>query len=149
MKFLSGLLGKKTGEDQSKQQRWAMSPLEARHRAKMIIKSAANFGVELDYSPESLTKVDFLIDRERDTGLGLTKEMAVVMLCIGAYAGEVIVRHINAKWVYGNDDAQHDPLLILYADKYAINVVSMVFRRFIQGEPHSVAGMYEETKKLQ
>lgn len=148
MSFLAKLFNKKT-EGQKQPERWSLTPLEARMRAKWIVKSARKLGIELNYLPESLTVVDILIDKERETKVGLTEEMAVVLLSLGAYVGEVMVRNMKAKWVYGAEDKTHDPLLILVDEKYAINVVSMVFRRFIVGDPHSVAAMYEETIKLE
>jgi len=147
MKFISKLFGKRF-EDSESLKRWELTPIEARHRAKLIVKSAAALGIELDYSPESLKEVDMLIDKERETGIGLTSEMAHEMISIGAYVGEVFVRHLDGKWGYGSDSKMHDPLVMVIKGRYVINVVSMVFKRFVAGEPHSAAGMFEETKKL-
>jgi hypothetical protein len=141
------MFGKET-EDTNKPHKWAMNPLQAAHRAKMMVKSAAQLGVELDFSPDSLTNIDMLIDKERETGIGMTKEMEFVMLSLGAYVGEVMVKHLDAKWVSGADSATQDPLLILIDNKFAINVISIVLRRFVTGPPNSAATLYEETKKL-
>lgn len=147
MKFLSKLFKNKF-EDSEGHERWELTPLEARQRAKLIVKSAAALGIELDYSPESLKAIDMLIDKERETGIGLTPEMAHEMVSIGAYIGEVFVRHLDSKWTYGADPKMHDPLVMVIKGRYVINVVSMAFKRFVAGEPNSAAGMFEETGKL-
>ena len=147
MKLLSRLFGKKA-EERGTVQRWSLSPWEARMRAGRMVRSAAGLGVELDYSPESLAKVDMLIDKERETGVGPTKEMVYVLVSLGAYAGEVMVRHLGGEWHRAAAAPLQDPLVMVVGDKYAVNVVSMVLRRFLAGEPHSVARMFEEAKKL-
>ncbi|MEN6521029.1 MAG: DUF6278 family protein [Armatimonadota bacterium] len=147
MKFLSKLFDKKS-EEPEKPHRWELTPFEARHRANLIVKSAAALDVVLDYSPESLKSVDLLIDKERETGLGLTPEMAHEMISLGAYVGEVMVRHLDGKWAYGTMLEKHDPLVMIINGRYVINVVSVVFKRFTSGEPNSVVSMFEETRKL-
>lgn len=147
MSFLSKLTCKKA-EDTDKPHKWSMNPLQAAHRAKMMVKSASQLDVELNFAPESLTNVDLLIDKERETGIGLTKEMEFVMISLGAYVGEVMVKNLKAEWIYGADSSTQDPLLILVDGKFAINVVSIVLRRFIVGPPNSAAALFEETKKL-
>ncbi|MEN6371379.1 MAG: DUF6278 family protein [Armatimonadota bacterium] len=147
MKFLSKMFENKDDEPE-KPHRWELTPFEARHRANLIVKSAAALDVELDYSPESLKSVDLLIDKERETGIGLTPEMAHEMVSLGAYVGEVMIRHLNGKWAYGTMPQKHDPLVMIINGRYVINVVSVAFKRFMAGEPNSVATMFEETKKL-
>lgn len=147
MKFLAKLFEKKADEPE-KPHKWELTPLEARHRANLIAKSAAALDVELDYSPESLKSVDLLIDKERETGIGLTPEMSHEMVSLGAYVGEVMVRHLDGKWAYGTESKMHDPLVMIIKGRYVINVVSVVFKRFVSGEPNSTAVMFEETRKL-
>ncbi len=146
MKFFSRLFGKKSKPP--RQRRWSMNPLQAKYRAKLMVKSAARLGVVLDYSVESLANVDMLIDKERETGIGLTKEMAEVLLSIGSYVGEVMVRNMEAVWAYGAEIETQDPLLIIVDGKYALNVVSMVFHRFMHGEPHGIVRMYQEAQSM-
>lgn len=146
MKFLAGLFGKH-GQD-GEAHRWSLNPYQAHYRAGMTVKSAKRLGVELDYSPKSLADVDMLIDKERETGIGLTKEMSEVLLSLGSYVGEVMVRNMNATWAEGAVLPTQDPLLILVDGKFAINVISLVFHRFISGPPHSMAAMYEEAEKM-
>lgn len=127
---------------------WSLTTLEARVRAKMMVTSAGGYGIVLDYSPESLAGIDFLIDKERDTKVGPTEEMQYVLVSLGAYVGEVMRRHLNGKWSRGVDNPSQDPVVMVIEGKYAINVVSTVFKRFLAGESFSVAKMYEETAKL-
>jgi hypothetical protein len=150
MGILSKLFGKRIEktEETGEIVPWKLTPVEARMRAGLMVKSAAKLGVQLDYSPESLAAIDMLIAKERETGVGLTKEMQFEMVSLGAYVGEVLVRHLDAKWVRGSGQPVHDPLLILVDCKYAVNAVSIVFRRFVMGEPHSVVRMYEETRRM-
>jgi len=146
MKLLRRLFQKRAERPQS--QRWSLTPFEARFRAAWAVRSAARLGVELDYSPESLEKVDLLIDKERETGIGLTKEMKLVILSLGAYVGEVMIRRLGARWARGADPTWQDPLVLVVGGKYAINVVSIAFRRFLAGDPHSMATAFEEARKL-
>ena len=125
-----------------------LAPMDAKIRASMVVKQAAKIGIELDYSPESLTHIDTIIDKDRQVGIGMTDDMKIELTSLAAYVGEVMIRNMNAKWARGVETPTQDPLLILVDEKYAINVVSMVMRRFASGEPASVAKMYKETEKL-
>jgi len=147
MRFLSNLFGRKAEETQ-RAFKWTLTPFEARARAQMMVKSAARLGIELSYLPESLADIDMLIDKERETGIGTTKEMCKVLVWLGAYSGEVLVRNLGGKWQRGSGAPDQDSLVLVIDDKYAINVVSMVLRRFVLGKPHSIAKMYEEVQKL-
>jgi hypothetical protein len=147
MRFLSNLFGRKADETQ-RVFKWTLTPFEARARAQMMVKSAAKLCIELNYSSDSLADIDMLIDKERETGIVTTKEMCKVLLWLGAYSGEVLVRNLGGKWQRGSGAPDQDPLVLVINGTYAINVVSMVFRRFVLGEPHSIARMYEEVVKL-
>lgn len=145
MKFLSKLFGKPIDESSGQ---WTLTPFQAKIQAAVVVQSAAKLGVNLDYSPNSLVEVDMLIDKERQTGVGMTKEMAGVLLSLGAYAGQVMAMHLGGKWQKGIGTEQQDPLIILIDKKFAINVISTAFKRFLEGEPFSVARMFNETLKL-
>ena len=147
MKLLSRLF-RTRAEKQQEAERWSLTPFQARLRAAWVVRSAAKLGVELDYTPESLANVDFLIDKERQTSVGLTKEMKLVLLSLGAYVGEVMIRHLGARWARGADPTSQDPLVLVVGGRYAVNVVSITFRRFLAGDPHSLAKAFEETQKL-
>lgn len=154
MRFLLKLFGHgKDGEKTpsgvpSPPKPWKLTPIEARMRAKMMVASAKKLGVELDYSPESLEKIDFLIDKERETGVGATNEMQQVLISLGAYVGEVMVRELDGIWALSETQPAQDPLVVVVGGKYAVNVISSVFRRFLMGEPHGAMRTFEECKKL-
>jgi|GEM_PF-2988391 len=138
----------KAGDAPSQPKPWKLTPIEARTRAKMMVASAKKLGVELDYSPASLEKVDFLIDKERETGVGATKEMQQVLISLGAYTGEVIVRELDGIWALSETQPVQDPLVVVVGGKYAVNVISAIVRRFVMGEPHGAVRTFEECKKL-
>ena len=141
-------LRRKRPESNERTVQWSLAPWEAKARAAIMTKLAAGYGIDLDYSPESLASVDFLIDKERETRVGMTDEMVQVIVSLGSYVGEVMVREMGGKWTKGSGDPNQDPLVMEIDGTFAINVVSVVFRRFLQGPPFSVAVMYGETEKL-
>lgn len=152
MGLISKLFGKKVEEPNREFPEgikpWSLTPIEAKVRAKMVVVGAKSHGIELNYSPESLADIDFLIDKERETKVGPTEEMQYVLVSIGAYVGEVMRQNLGGKWGRGVDNPSQDPVVMVINGKYGINVVSTVFKRYFAGEPFSVAKMYEETAKL-
>lgn len=72
--------------------------------AEIVVKGAGQMHHhELDYSHESLHWLDRLLDSFGREG---SAKMAEMVLCAGAYVGEVLVRHDGYEWVlFPNDVA--------------------------------------------
>jgi hypothetical protein len=74
------------------------SPEDARDFAEKAVESARKFaGIELDFTPESLKRVDQLLDGWH--GQGQTcQSMPTTVYLFGSYLGEVIIRNHGGRW---------------------------------------------------
>jgi hypothetical protein len=76
---------------------------EMRRFATVFVETSARHGFDLDYSPESLTRVEELIDKLfadlRPWRRGKpAKRFANMAPVVGAYVGEVFVRQLGGQW---------------------------------------------------
>ncbi|MFC9468888.1 hypothetical protein [Streptomyces coelicoflavus] len=77
----------------------APSAQEMRTRAAAFVSGATRRGrLPLDYSVASLRVVDFLVEGLRRDGVEETR-VGEVLLDLGAYVGEVLVRRAGATWI--------------------------------------------------
>lgn len=84
--------------------RYPATPEFASQHAEVIVQTVLkfdNFG--LDYSPESLQKVDDIIERFRQGG-AKEDDNATTLFLFGCYLGEVLVRNCGARWVSANEE---------------------------------------------
>ena len=106
----------------------------------MCVEVARNVSrVELDYSPGSLKYLDSLIpsdgEVEREPPEG-------VILAMGCYLGETIIRHLGGRWSWeGPDAGLTQPHVQIGTQK--VNVFGKVRKRFRYGESDSLAWFYQ------
>ncbi|KXO88466.1 hypothetical protein AXK57_04490 [Tsukamurella pulmonis] len=102
-------------------------------------------GVELDYSPASLSAVDTLLDGFREPG---SDAMAETIFLFGCYVGEVLVRNAGYAWVDTPEDGLPyvGPLSVVCgppdSGRFA-SPINKVFKRVDEGEGDSVSFFYE------
>lgn len=68
------------------------------HAAQFIVRATLSNGLPLAYSVASLRTADFVVDGLRKGGSLHPARMESTLLGIGAYVGEVLVRHAAAVW---------------------------------------------------
>lgn len=76
-----------------------LTPDYASRHAQIAVDAARDVeGVELDYSPESLIKVDRIVAGFHDAGVR-SSQVGATVFSFGCYVGEVLVRHQGGRWV--------------------------------------------------
>lgn len=74
------------------------TPENAAALAKLAVDAAWNVdSIELDYSPQSLSKVDGIIGKFHSERLA-PNQIGSTIFSFGCYVGEVLVRHQNGVW---------------------------------------------------
>ncbi|MFE2463716.1 hypothetical protein [Streptomyces sp. NPDC059402] len=82
------------------------SAQEMRMRAATFVRRLSRRGrLPLDYSVASLRVADFLLDGLRSSGAEEARD-GEVLLDLGAYVGEVLVRRAGATWIDFDADQQ-------------------------------------------
>ena len=75
------------------------TPENAARHADNAVRAARNVdGIELDYSPTSLARVDNILAGFHSEGLS-EGEIGETVFSFGCYAGEVLVRHHGGVWI--------------------------------------------------
>lgn len=122
-----------------------MTPLPSDIANEAVCIAAEEFGVELDYSVESLGRVDELLEDFPNRGYEVS-EIGDKVRAFGFYVGEVLVRQTGAKWRAIAGDAfleEHfDPGLRFVVDlKTTIaNPIGKVWKRLENGVEDSLLG---------
>jgi hypothetical protein len=117
------------------------TPEQAPAFADIAVKTLQGLGTHLDYSPQSLFRIDEVIDTLR-LGGHTPSTVGDTVFALGCYAGEILVRHSVGVWK--NTDAvvpgMESPIVIeLHADGSIWNPVGKAFKRLVNGEEDSVA----------
>src|SRR4051794_27720704 len=84
---------------------------EMGRRATVFIETSEKYGYNLDYSAESLARLEDLIDDlfadPRPWRRGKTaKQFANMAPVVGAYLGEVLVRELGGRWAVHDDHGE-------------------------------------------
>ncbi|MBD0839280.1 hypothetical protein [Streptomyces sp. TRM68416] len=107
------------------------------HTAAFVARVTARSRLPLDYSVASLRVVDFLIEGLRKGGADRERAHET-LFGLGAYVGEVLVRHAGAEWV-DLDDRQRScfaqPVGVRMPDGRVWNPLGRVLNRFETGGP--------------
>jgi hypothetical protein len=103
-----------------------------------------NYGVRLDYGPESLAQLDGIIDDlRRDQRF---EALQTLLFSIGCYVGEVLVRHAGGRWrateELGLGRLASSPIGVEMPDGRGCNPVGRVYRRFQKGREDSLVAFF-------
>jgi hypothetical protein len=109
----------------------------ARDHARLAVTLACEeYDLDLDFSPESLAGVDAQIEGLRDDGV-TGEEAGEALFVLGCYLGEVIVRHLQGRWVSTSSSPLKDispwPMVVVLADG-AWDPIGKVYRRLELGD---------------
>ena len=140
---------RKAAQGDSVELKYDIVPANAPSFAADIVQDAKNIsGAALDYSVESLVKVDEIIEGFRKEGRN-ADEMPATLFCFGCYVGEVFVRHAGFNWRMTTEeemDAVGMPLVIERSD-YLVNPIGKVFKRMWNGAEDYLPFFYESASR--
>ncbi len=131
--------------------KYPATPEAAPDHAQLCISAVQNIdGITLDYSVESLAKLDAIIEGLRQDGVS-AQEVAETLFSFGCYVGEVFVRNAKGRWRLASETpmarASGFPLVIqLGADTYC-NPIGKVFKRLEEGPEHELTHFYRAFAK--
>lgn len=117
-------------------------PSNAGRFAQDIVVAAREIsGIDLDYSIESLSGVDAIIEQMRADKVPV-EAVAETLFGFGCYVGEVLIRVANGKWdvaVGEEKDLAHFPFVVRFADGSFTNPINRVFKRLEEGEEANIS----------
>ena len=114
------------------------TPEGAPQHAALAVESTRNSSLlNLDYSPQSLSQIDQIIDALRADGVG-PLQVGESLFGFGCYVGEVFVRHNQAQWRLASETPMKDlamfPIVLeVFPGKFC-NPIGKVFKRLISPE---------------
>ena len=104
------------------------------------------FEFELPYTAESLVFVEAVIDQIRATG-ATEQQAAGLLVGLGCYAGEVLVRNARATWrsaaAVKSNAPSRSPIVLTVAGAAVCDPLARVFQRFADPSADSLASLYE------
>ena len=115
--------------------------------AVKMVKDAEK--VDLDFSPASLEKIDDIVLRMRDENTPVAGAVVQVLLVLGCYVGEVLVRNTGGLWVDPGPDEQRLGVTfpgVRMRNGAFFNPIGKVFRLMENGSQDSVAFFYAVVK---
>lgn len=122
------------------------SPENAPAFAASIVETARRVsGVDLDYSEESLARLETIIDSFRNDGVK-TDAIVDTLFCMGCYVGEVFVRQGSGMWKRTEETRMKGfasaPMVIQTGPESCCNPIDKVFKRMENGEEDSLPYFY-------
>jgi hypothetical protein len=97
------------------------------------------FALDLDFSVESLVKVDALLETMRQERVPLDDKVGETLWCLGCYVGEVFVRNTNAEWT----DREELPPVIACGET-RINPIGKVVKRVALDDRGDLTAFYAQ-----
>ncbi len=101
------------------------------------------FNEELDYSEESMKRIDAIINKGWPNGPPVMLEPTAV--AFGAYVGEAIKRNLGGNWGYSEEEGY---FLENVGGKAKVFPFAKVVKRFKEGEGDSIGFYYAATKHI-
>jgi hypothetical protein len=123
------------------------TPENAARHAQTAVDAARNVdGINLDFSPESLSEVDRIIGSFFNEGLG-SNQVGETVFSFGCYVGEVFVRHQAGRWIkpkaslfrFGGSDL----MIVELPNGVVCNPIGKAFKLLEQGASESVSYFYQ------
>lgn len=99
------------------------------------------YQIELDFSPLSLGRLEEWL--ENDFAPGSADDNATLIVTLGCYLGEVVVRNLAGTW-RADEEFFHSPAVIIEGKLQTRTFpLSRVWKRFEYGNEHSLVDYYE------
>ena len=106
--------------------------------------------VELDFTPESLKHIDRIVLRFHSQGLRFN-DVGETAFVFGCYVGEVIVRHLNARWEMPDEQGRKlgfTMMGVTLPDGSFMNPIGKTFKLLKNGSEDSVLYFYQAIEAL-
>lgn len=113
-----------------------------RQAGDFCLLARESYGLDLDYSPGTLNQLDELIDT--NFGPGSADDNAALIVAMGCYVGEVILRAHGGLW-QSEGNFFHSPAVVIQGKLQTHTFpLSRVWRRFEYGPEQSLEAYYSE-----
>lgn len=127
--------------------RYPATPDNAADHAELAVEVAREeYDTPLDYSPQSLESLDTEIESLREEGLD-GEQLAEVLFVFGCYLGEVMVRHLEGRWVPTARSPLRDlspwPMVVTLADGSAWDTIGKVYKRLELGDSEFLPSFFQ------
>jgi hypothetical protein len=114
------------------------TPDNARDHAELAVALAREeYDTELDFTPDSLERLDDEIESLREDGID-GEGAAEALFVFGCYLGEVMVRHLQGEWVTTARSPLKDlspwPMVVTLSDGSAWDSIGKVYKRLELGD---------------
>jgi len=120
---------------------WGASDFQ-REAGEFCLVAQERFGLDLNYSPDTLSQLDNLIETE--FGPGSADDNAALIVQMGSYVGEVVLRAFGGAW-RADEELFHSPAIIIEGRLQARTFpLSRVWQRFEFGDEKSLVAYYDE-----
>jgi hypothetical protein len=118
--------------------RYPATPENARDHAQIAVDLAREeYDTRLDFSPESLERVDAHVDSLREEGID-AEGASETLFVLGCYLGEVIVRHLGGAWVTTARSPLRGvspwPMVVALPDGSAWDAIGKAYKRLELGD---------------
>jgi len=127
--------------------RYPASPENARDHAQIAVDLAREeYDSELDFSPDSLERVDAHIDSLREEGID-AEGAAETLFVLGCYLGEVMVRHLGGAWVATMRSPLRGvspwPMVVALGDGSAWDAIGKAYKRLELGDAEYLPAFFK------
>ena len=114
--------------------------------AALFVETAAGFGVTFDYSEQSVNDLEAWADNlwEPDSRPP-EEELDSNSKLMGAYLGEVMIRHVGGHWEYIEKPRQ---LVVVLDSGLEAHVLNKAYKRQVNGRSDSFVEFYRNFKTL-
>ncbi len=124
-----------------------LDPSIAQSHAISIIATAKDLsGIDLDFTPESIARIDELIEGFRNEGLSVNK-VGATLFSFGCYIGEMLVRHHSGVWRNTEDTPMKGvagaPLVVEFPNGFICSPIGKAYKRMEHGAEDSLAYFYQ------
>ena len=104
-----------------------------------------SYGLDLDYSPDSLRQLEQLIGAH--FGPGSADANAALIVSMGCYVGEVIIRSHGGRWA-PNEEFFNQPAVVIEGKLQTHTFpIGRVWKRFEYGNDQSLVAYYGEVQR--
>ncbi|MFT4732986.1 MAG: hypothetical protein ACI89W_002016 [Gammaproteobacteria bacterium] len=124
----------------------ALNKLMRDSASDAVKTSKEEFGIELDFSSESVSLIDVIISKFLDIyNDQALEDKAVFTICniYGAYIGEVFRKLAGGQWQYNLQDEEAPSIMLMYQDK-TFAFAGICYERLVNDNTVSVERYFTE-----
>ena len=117
----------------------------SREAAEFCALALHSYGLDLDYSPDTLRQLEVLLCERFNPGSA--DDNAALIVSMGCYVGEVILRSHGGRW-QADEELFHSPAVVIEGKLQTRTFpLSRVWRRFEYGEGESLVNYYGDVRR--